>query len=321
MTVDSNSTTWPVIVIAGPTGVGKTDLSIQAAKKFEGEVVNADSMQVYQDLNIGTGKITEEEKQGIPHHLFDRMDAAEIFDASLFQQEAHKTIKKIIKRGKLPIVVGGTGLYLEGLLYDLEFGGSDSFDSDYRLYLNQRLEEEGNQKLWLELQALDPEAVKKIPVQNGRRIIRALEVIHHTGDLFSKQTGHKDKISNYNELLLVLNRPRPELYQRINLRVEGMVEAGLETEVRQLYQRGLDKNLSSMKGIGYKEWWPYFEKLESLDEVIANIQQNSRRYAKRQLTWFRNRMKQPQWIDVSDENYMDRVEKLIENHLRKNKGE
>ena len=118
-----------------------------------------------------------------------------------------------------------------------------------------------------------------------------------------------------------MNRPRPELYQRINLRVEGMVEAGLETEVRQLYQRGLDKNLSSMKGIGYKEWWPYFEKLESLDEVIANIQQNSRRYAKRQLTWFRNRMKQPQWIDVSDENYMDRVEKLIENHLRKNKGE
>lgn len=313
--------TWPLIVIAGPTAVGKTDLSIKIAQQFQGEIINADSMQVYRELNIGTGKIKEDEKQGIAHHLFDKIDAAEAFDANLFQNEARKIIEAIIKRGNLPILVGGTGLYLEGLLYDLEFGGSDSFDPAFRDHLNQRLENEGNQKLWLELEAKDPQAVKKIPVQNGRRIVRALEVIHHTGELFSQQAAQKNKNSYYDELLIVLNRPRPELYERINQRVGLMVEAGLEAEAQGLYLRALGKNLSSMKGIGYKEWWPYFEKTATYDEVVASIQQNSRRYAKRQLTWFRNRMKNPHWVDMSDDNYFVIVEDLIKKHLEKYKGE
>ncbi|MGF3195942.1 tRNA (adenosine(37)-N6)-dimethylallyltransferase MiaA [Facklamia sp. P13055] len=305
----------PIVVITGPTGVGKTTLSIRLAKRFKGQIINADSMQVYRGLDIGTGKIKSEEMSGVPHHLLDIYDPQDNYDASQFQADANRAIEQISAEGDLPILVGGTGLYLEGLLYDLSFGGQESMDSHYRKYLEERLQNEGEGILWQELNAIDPLAAKKIPIQNGRRIVRALEVIKQTGKLFSSQTDISNRQSRFNELLIILNRPREELYSRINRRVELMVEEGLENEVHQLYQLNKNLELSSMKGIGYKEWWPYFEQNQSLKETITTIQQNSRRYAKRQLTWYRNRMKNQHWIDLSNPDYEDEANELIANFL------
>lgn len=306
----------PLIVLAGPTGVGKTDLSLDLAHRFKGQIINADSMQIYQGLTIGTGKITPEQMQGIPHHLIDICDPSEAYDASRFRQDATRLIKKINDQGNLPILVGGTGLYLEGLLYDLSFGGEHSFDPAYRHSLESRLQVNGAKSLWIELEHLDPLAAAKIPWQNSRRVIRALEVIQQTGCLFSSQDDLTDRQSRFDELLIILNRPREALYQRINQRVEQMVADGLEIEARYLFERHLDPNLSSMKGIGYKEWFPYFEGAANLEETIALIQQNSRRYAKRQLTWFRNRMKDQHWLDVSQADYLDQAEDLVEHFLK-----
>ena len=294
-----------LVVLAGPTGVGKTDLSIELAKTFNGEVVSADSMQVYRNLDIGTGKILPHEMQGVPHYLIDIQDPDQTYDAARFKEAGQEAIRKIHRSGHLPILVGGTGLYLEGLLYDLEFGGKNSTDFLVQQKLKVELEENGIEALWQRLNQLDPIAADKISLQNPRRIIRALEVIETTGQRFSDQMSHQEKQSRFREYLFVLNRPRQQLYDRINQRVLKMIEQGLEDEVRSLYQRNMDPNLPAMKGIGYKEWRPYFEGKVSLQTVIDQIQQNSRRYAKRQLTWYRNRMKNVHWLDVSQPDYID----------------
>lgn len=294
-----------LVVLAGPTGVGKTDLSIELAKTFNGEVVSADSMQVYRNLDIGTGKILPHEMQGVPHYLIDIQDPDQTYDAARFKEAGQEAIRKIHRSGHLPILVGGTGLYLEGLLYDLEFGGKNSTDSLVQQKLKAELEESGIEALWQRLNQLDPIAADKISLQNPRRILRALEVIETTGQCFSDQMSHQEKQSRFREYLFVLNRPRQQLYDRINQRVLQMIDQGLEDEVRSLYQRNMDPNLPAMKGIGYKEWRPYFEGKESLQTVIEQIQQNSRRYAKRQLTWYRNRMKNVHWLDVSQPDYID----------------
>ncbi|GAB7231985.1 tRNA (adenosine(37)-N6)-dimethylallyltransferase MiaA [Facklamia hominis] len=294
-----------LVVLAGPTGVGKTDLSIELAKTFNGEVVSADSMQVYRNLDIGTGKILPHEMQGVPHYLIDIQDPDQTYDAARFKEAGQEAIRKIHRSGHLPILVGGTGLYLEGLLYDLEFGGKNSTDSLVQKKLKAELEESGIEALWQRLNQLDPIAADKISLQNPRRILRALEVIETTGQRFSDQMSHQEKQSRFREYLFVLNRPRQQLYDRINQRVLQMIDQGLEDEVRSLYQRNMDPNLPAMKGIGYKEWRPYFEGKESLQTVIEQIQQNSRRYAKRQLTWYRNRMKNVHWLDVSQPDYID----------------
>ncbi|EKB53427.1 tRNA (adenosine(37)-N6)-dimethylallyltransferase MiaA [Facklamia hominis] len=294
-----------LVVLAGPTGVGKTDLSIELAKTFNGEVVSADSMQVYRNLDIGTGKILPHEMQGVPHYLIDIQDPDQTYDAARFKEAGQEAIRKIHRSGHLPILVGGTGLYLEGLLYDLEFGGKNSTDSLVQQKLKAELEESGIEALWQRLNQLDPFAADKISLQNPRRILRALEVIETTGQRFSDQMSHQEKQSRFREYLFVLNRPRQQLYDRINQRVLQMIDQGLEDEVRSLYQRNMDPNLPAMKGIGYKEWRPYFEGKESLQTVIEQIQQNSRRYAKRQLTWYRNRMKNVHWLDVSQPDYID----------------
>lgn len=294
-----------LVVLAGPTGVGKTDLSIELAKTFNGEVVSADSMQVYRNLDIGTGKILPHEMQGVPHYLIDIQDPDQTYDAARFKEAGQEAIRKIHRSGHLPILVGGTGLYLEGLLYDLEFGGKNSTDSLVQQKLKAELEESGIEALWQRLNQLDPIAADKISLQNPRRILRALEVIETTGQRFSNQMSHQEKQSRFREYLFVLNRPRQQLYDRINQRVLQMIDQGLEDEVRSLYQRNMDPNLPAMKGIGYKEWRPYFEGKESLQTVIEQIQQNSRRYAKRQLTWYRNRMKNVHWLDVSQPDYID----------------
>lgn len=307
----------PLIVIAGPTGVGKTDLSIQLAKQFRGQVINADSIQVYQGLDIGSGKITSEEMQGVPHHLLDVIKPEETYDAKTFQEVACQLIRQIYQTGHLPILVGGTGLYLEGVLYQMEFGGQESFDPGYRQFLQERLQHEGASRLWQDLQVLDPEAGQKIPIQNERRIIRALEVIHHTGKKFSDQSGHQDQNSRFNELLLVVNRPRQDLYDRINQRVLTMVDQGLEEEVARLLQLENGRDLPCLKAIGYKEWLPYFAGHINRQEVVEAIQNHSRHYAKRQLTWFRNRMKNPYWLDASDPQYEEVAKQVVEDFLVK----
>lgn len=305
----------PVIVIAGPTAVGKTDLSIELAQKFNGEVINGDSLQVYRELNIGTGKITAEEMNGIPHHLLDILQPNETYDVSRFVKDASAKICDIHQRNKLPIIVGGTGLYLEALLYELELGQSGSSE-DVRQTIQEQMEAEGSQYMWEKLNALDPKAAEKIPFQNGRRIVRALEYIQVSGKLYSDQEGHAEQHSRFKENIIVLDRDREALYDRINQRVGLMVESGLEAEVRSLYNQANHQDWQSLKGIGYKEWFPYFEHQITKDQVIESIRQNSRRYAKRQLTWFRNRFKHKEWILINqDSNWKIQVFNIVEKHI------
>ena len=309
----------PLIVIGGPTAVGKTQLSIDLAKRFGGEIVNGDRLQFYRGLDIGTGKVTPEEMQGVPHHALDFLDVDQDYDASQFQALAQNLIRDCHARGVLPILVGGSGLYLEGLLYDLEFGGKASHDPLIRQALEQRLEAEGVEVLYAELSLQDPVAASKIPIQNHRRLLRALEVMQVTGQKFSDQSQHETAQARYETCILALDRPRDQLYERINARVQAMVAQGLEAEVRHLYQVAQGKLLPSVQGIGYKEWWPYLAgDMTDREAVIAAIQQNSRRYAKRQLTWFRNRIQGTHWLDASDyETALAQATSLVQDLLDK----
>ena len=309
----------PLIVIGGPTAVGKTQLSIDLAKRFGGEIINGDRLQFYRGLDIGTGKVTLEEMQGVPHHALDFLDVDQDYDASQFQALAQNLIRDCHARGVLPILVGGSGLYLEGLLYDLEFGGKASHDPLIRQALEQRLETEGAQALYAELLAQDPLAASKIPIQNHRRLLRALEVMQVTGQKFSDQSQHENAQARYETCILALDRPRDQLYERINARVQAMVAKGLEAEVRHLYQVAQGQLLPSVQGIGYKEWWPYLAgDMTDREAVIAAIQQNSRRYAKRQLTWFRNRIQGTHWLDASDyETALAQATSLVQDLLDK----
>ena len=309
----------PLIVIGGPTAVGKTQLSIDLAKRFGGEIINGDRLQFYRGLDIGTGKVTLEEMQGVPHHALDFLDVDQDYDASQFQALAQNLIRDCHARGVLPILVGGSGLYLEGLLYDLEFGGKASHDPLIRQALEQRLEAEGDQVLYAELLAQDPVAASKIPIQNHRRLLRALEVMQVTGQKFSDQSQHETAQARYETCILALDRPRDQLYERINARVQAMVAQGLEAEVRHLYQVAQGQLLPSVQGIGYKEWWPYLAgDITDREAVIAAIQQNSRRYAKRQLTWFRNRIQGTHWLDASEyETALAQATSLVQDLLDK----
>ena len=309
----------PLIVIGGPTAVGKTQLSIDLAKRFGGEIINGDRLQFYRGLDIGTGKVTPEEMQGVPHHALDFLDVDQDYDASQFQALAQNLIRDCHARGVLPILVGGSGLYLEGLLYDLEFGGKASHDPLIRQALEQRLEAEGVEVLYAELSAQDPVAASKIPIQNHRRLLRALEVMQVTGQKFSDQSQHETAQARYETCILALDRPRDQLYERINARVQAMVAQGLEAEVRHLYQLAQGQLLPSVQGIGYKEWWPYLAgDMTDREAVIAAIQQNSRRYAKRQLTWFRNRIQGTHWLDASDyETALAQATSLVQDLLDK----
>lgn len=309
----------PLIVIGGPTAVGKTQLSIDLAKRFGGEIINGDRLQFYRGLDIGTGKVTLEEMQGVPHHALDFLDVDQDYDASQFQALAQNLIRDCHVRGVLPILVGGSGLYLEGLLYDLEFGGKASHDPLIRQALEQRLETEGAQVLYAELLAQDPLAASKIPIQNHRRLLRALEVMQVTGQKFSDQSQHETAQARYETCILALDRPRDQLYERINARVQAMVAQGLEAEVRHLYQLAQGQLLPSVQGIGYKEWWTYLAgDMTDREAVIAAIQQNSRRYAKRQLTWFRNRIQGTYWLDASDyETALAQATSLVQDLLDK----
>ncbi|WP_327229073.1 tRNA (adenosine(37)-N6)-dimethylallyltransferase MiaA [Trichococcus paludicola] len=304
-----------IMVIVGPTAVGKTALSIRLAKKYNGEIINGDSMQVYKGLDIGTAKVTEEEAEGIPHHLLDIVPVEQDYTASDFKRDAGQSIESIIAKGKLPIVVGGSGLYIEGLLFDMQFGGVAAEDLNYRKQLEAVLERTDAMHIWKQLQELDPKAAEQIHPNNSRRVIRALEVIHFSGKRFSDQTD-READPHYDALLIGLDTERSVLYERINRRVDLMVAGGLVEEAKALFDKQLPAKTQATRGIGYKEWFAYFNGEVSFDEATELLKQNSRRYAKRQLTWFRNRMSGILWFDlVQNDQEMQKIEDSVESFL------
>lgn len=301
----------PVIVIVGPTAVGKTALSIAVAEKFSGEIISGDSMQVYKGLDIGTAKVTTEEMHTIPHYLIDEVEPQTPFTAAKFQKATKQYIHQIAGRANLPIIVGGTGLYIQSVFYDYNFG-TIAEDRTYR----KELEKLDNDVLWEQLKALDSLSAERIHANNKQRVIRALEVIRATNKPFSALHTHKEPVADLRPLFIGLDLPREQLYARINARVEIMLQAGLVEEARNLYEQGLDKNLPAMKGIGYKELFAFFEGDISLKAATDQIKQNSRRFAKRQLTWFRNRM-DIHWLEADSQVLNNTAEQLITDFLKK----
>lgn len=304
-----------VIAIVGPTAVGKTSLSIDLAKRFDGEIISGDSMQVYRGLDIGTAKVTLEEQAGVLHHSIDVRDIDQSYSAADFQQAAREVIQEITDRGKVPIVVGGTGLYIQSLLWDYKLGSEgERVDESLREKYEAIAEAEGNEALWKLLQAKDPLATEKIHYNNRKKMIRALEVFELTGHSILEPKEQPKEL--YDSFLIGLNTERTRLYRRINERVDLMVEQGVLEEARQLAKT---PEVQAAQGIGYKEFFPYFSGECSLDSAIEEVKLHSRRYAKRQLTWFRNRMS-VHWYDlVQHPEAIDEVEAAIEKWLSSEK--
>lgn len=286
-----------LLVLIGPTAVGKTKLSIDLAKRFNGEIISGDSMQIYKGMDIGTAKITSQEMEGIPHHLIDIKSPEEPFSVAEFQELVRDKISEIASRGKLPMIVGGTGLYIQSVIYDYQFSDAPS-DSGIRTMLEKVAEEQGNEELYERLKKVDPASAEKIHPNNVRRVIRALEVFQCTGKTMTEYQQDQQPELLYDTCLIGLTMERELLYNRINQRVDIMKEQGLVEEVRALFDSGL-RECQSIQAIGYKELYDYFEGKVSFETAIENLKQNSRRYAKRQLTWFRNKM-DVEWFEMSD---------------------
>lgn len=294
-----------LLIIAGPTAVGKSDLSVELAKKLNGEIISVDSMQIYKYMDIGSAKIPKEEMGGIPHYLIDCVDPHKEFSVAEFKELATEKIKDIQNRGKLPILVGGTGLYINSIICNMNFAESDK-DEAYREELEKIAEEHGNEYLHEMLKDIDLESYNSIHFNNRKRVIRALETYKLTGKPFSSFKA-KNSIyeTSYNIYYYVLNMDREKLYDRINKRVDIMFEKGLLKEVKALKAMGLTDDMQSMKGIGYKEILYYLDGKISLEQCIEMIKQGSRNYAKRQLTWFR---KDPRAIFIDKDNFASEEE-------------
>ena len=289
----------PLIILAGPTAVGKTSLSIRLAKETGGEIISADSMQVYRHMDIGSAKITKEEMGGVPHYLVDVLEPEEEFNVVRFQQMAKEAAERIWKKGKIPLVVGGTGFYIQALLYDIDFTENDG-DESYRRQLEQKAsDEEGASELYEMLKTVDPKAAQEIHPRNIKRVIRALEFYHQTGKKISAHNEtQRQKESPYHYAYFVLTDERSRLYERIDQRVDLMMEEGLLDEVRYLKERGVRKDSTAMQGLGYKELYEYLEGRYPLDEAVRIIKRDTRHFAKRQLTWFK-RERDVIWADKS----------------------
>ncbi len=299
-----------VLVIVGPTAVGKTALSVELAKKFNGEIISGDSLQIYKTLDIGTAKISVSEMKGIPHHLIDVIEPTENYSVADFQKAGRNLIHDITHRGHLPIIVGGTGLYIQSLLYDYQLGAKEESVSDVRTKYEELAEKIGKKRLWDLLNEKDPLAAEKIHWNNQRKVVRALEVFEATG--YSITTPKEEPKCLYHYCMIGLTTDRKALYERINQRVDQMVEAGLVDEALGVYGLG---EIQASQGIGYKELYPYFNGKMTLEEAIEQIKLNSRRYAKRQLTWFRNRLK-AQWFDLLEHpDQLEEIEQVIKNWL------
>lgn len=274
-----------VIVIGGPTASGKTSLSIELAKKINGEIISADSMQIYKDMNIGTAKPEKEEMQGIPHYMLDFVSPEERYSVADYNKEAKKRIKEILEKGKVPIVVGGTGLYIETLIYEIEFLNIET-DLEYRKELEKTAEEKGLEYLYNKAQKIDKTAMKKISINDKKRILRVLELYHQTGKTKTQLDKESRKEPEYDYKLFAIDMDREILYNRINKRVDIMIEKGLVQEVKNICEK-YNEFPTAMQGLGYKEVVEYLEGQATYEEMIEKIKIESRRYAKRQLTWFR----------------------------------
>lgn len=284
----------PLIIITGPTAVGKTEASILLAKRINGEIISADSMQVYKGMDIGTAKITKDEMMGVPHHLIDILSPQQEFNVYTFQQLAKAAADDICRRGKIPILTGGTGFYIQALLYGISFKEEEN---TYRLELEKLLQEKGNLYLHSMLKELDPVSADIIHPNNVKRVIRALEFYQETGEPISKHNEtERQKESQFQSVYFVLHMPREQLYERINIRVDKMLEDGLIKEVLSLKEMGIKKNMTSMQGIGYKEVLDYLNGETSYEDMVYLLKRDTRHFAKRQLTWFK-REKDVIWMD------------------------
>ena len=287
----------PLIILTGPTAVGKTKLSVALAKRIGGEIISADSMQVYRHMDIGSAKVTEQEMQGVRHHLIDCLEPSEPFHVVAFQAMAKAALEEIYSRGRIPVIAGGTGFYIQSVLYDIHFGES-SEDPELRRRLEKLAQEEGPEALHQKLEAVDPEAAAAIHPSNIKRTIRALEYHAQTGGRISEHNaGEQLRESPYNFIYLVLNMERALLYERINARVDEMFAAGLPDEVRRLKEMGYDRSFVSMQGIGYKELFAWLDGECTLEEAREQVKLATRHFAKRQLTWFR-RERDVTWVDT-----------------------
>lgn len=285
-----------LVILTGPTAVGKTALSINLAKAINGEIISADSMQVYKKMDIGTAKVTPEEMDGVKHYLIDAIEPTEDFHVVRFQKMVLEAMDEIYSKGKIPIICGGTGFYIQAILYDIQFTEQE-IDDSYRKSLEDYADEFGNDSLHTRLNEVDPESASTIPAANRKRVIRAIEYFHQTGEKFSVHNEReKQRISPYNFAYFVLNDDRGLLYNRIDKRVDIMMKAGLLDEVKMLLAMGCKPGMTSMDGIGYKEIISYLDGNISLEDAVELIKKNSRNYAKRQLTWFR-REKEVTWLD------------------------
>ena len=309
--------TKPLVILTGPTAVGKTALSIKLASEIGGEIISADSMQVYRQMDIGSAKIKPEEMGGIPHHMIDILEPEEEFNVCLFEKLALEAMEQIYERGHIPVVVGGTGFYIQALLYQIDFTEEET-DTAYRDKLWQLGEEKGNHYLHELLRKVDPESAEEIHENNRKRVIRALEFYENSGKPISTHNKEqRQKTSAYNSCYFVLTDDRKKLYERIESRVDQMLSKGLVDEVRTLKERGCNASMVSMQGLGYKEILEYLDGRCSLLEAVEKIKKETRHFAKRQLTWFR-REKDVIWIDKQAFAYdEDAVLSCILENLRK----
>lgn len=307
----------PLVILTGPTAVGKTALSIKLASEIGGEIISADSMQVYRQMDIGSAKIKPEEMGGIPHHLIDILEPEEEFNVCLFEKLALEAMEQIYERGHIPVVVGGTGFYIQALLYQIDFTEEET-DTAFRDKLWQLGEEKGNHYLHELLRKVDPESAEEIHENNRKRVIRALEFYENSGKPISTHNKEqRQKTSAYNSCYFVLTDDRKKLYERIESRVDQMLSKGLVDEVRTLKERGCNASMVSMQGLGYKEILEYLDGRCSLLEAVEKIKKETRHFAKRQLTWFR-REKDVIWIDKQAFAYdEDAVLSCILENLRK----
>ncbi|MCQ2508532.1 MAG: tRNA (adenosine(37)-N6)-dimethylallyltransferase MiaA [Dorea sp.] len=292
----------PLIILTGPTAVGKTKASIGLAKRIGGEIISADSMQVYRLMDIGSAKITKEEMDGVTHHLIDILDPEEPFNIVMFQQLAKKAMEEIYERNHVPIIVGGTGFYIQSVLYDIDFASNDA-DTSIRKELEDYARENGPEKLHELLRQVDPESADTIHFNNVKRVIRAIEYFRQTGEKISTHNEEeRQKTSPYDSYYFVLNDVRSHLYERIDQRVDLMFSQGLLEEVKHLKDRGCSREMVSMQGLGYKEVLDYLDGRCSLEEAIYTIKRDTRHFAKRQLTWFK-REKEVIWVEKDKFQY------------------
>ncbi|MBG9796170.1 tRNA delta(2)-isopentenylpyrophosphate transferase [Paenibacillus dendritiformis] len=305
-------------MLVGPTAVGKTKLSLDVAHAFECEIISGDSMQVYRGMDIGTAKLPPDERRGIPHHLLDIHEPDYAFSVAEFQERCRQLIDDITARDRLPFIVGGTGLYVESVCYSFEFSDAGS-DEAFRQEMKEFALAHGPEALHAKLQAVDPVTANRLHPNDQRRVVRALEIYHLTGQTISSQLAGQQKASPYNLCLIGLTMDRQMLYKRIEDRIDVMLRDGLIEEVRRLLDAGYSRQLVSMQGLGYKEIAAYLENDMSLEAAVERLKRDTRRFAKRQLSWFR-RMQDIEWVDVSEperaDEHFDRICKIIAGKFR-----